>query len=491
MGKRKAFNILILFTLLMLPMHHGAAAVKWDKWEQAINIPYDKVWTIQFNTPMNKETITTDNIYVINNKTLEKHPIQLQLAENQKSVKIIPEKDYEVDEQYTLFVKQDVQSAYGEAMVQSIQMPFIASRYFQLANLQDEEGQYQLLDSYDDFCVAVHAAKDDGSQVILKNGEVHWMPEGLVRSKGFTIIYDDPWFEEGRTYVNGETEMEYIASEGDAIKVRVADYIGYVEPEKVSLVPEPLNEGRSYYVNKNGHLYHYIFRNGIYIPYVYGPAPLWLEEGQKVYSWNGVTFNGEPHFDLYNQLDLKTKTHYTAEQLDNYIKSKKPDSPLIGLGKTFIEAQEKYGVNALYLMAHAIHESGWGLSKIAREKNNLYGINATDDNPYGNADEYPTKRDSIMYAAKFVSEKYLSPGNFRYNGRYLGNKASGMNVKYASDPYWGQKIAGLMYRADSFLGGNDRRLLASNNAFKTLLAQNEIVLLSATTKDESDQMCPQ
>jgi hypothetical protein len=37
-----------------------------------------------------------------------------------------------------------------------------------------------------------------------------------------------------------------------------------------------------------------------------------------------------------------------------------------------------------------------------------------------------------------------------------GNKAAGMNLRYASDPYWGQKTAGHMYRIDQYLGGNER-----------------------------------
>ena len=45
--------------------------------------------------------------------------------------------------------------------------------------------------------------------------------------------------------------------------------------------------------------------------------------------------------------------------------------------------------------------------------------------------------------------------DWRYNGLALGNKMIGINVRYASDPYWGAKIAGQMYRLDHALGGND------------------------------------
>ena len=38
----------------------------------------------------------------------------------------------------------------------------------------------------------------------------------------------------------------------------------------------------------------------------------------------------------------------------------------------------------------------------------------------------------------------------RYYGSHLGNKNSGVNVKYASDPYWGEKIASYYYSIDNY-----------------------------------------
>ena len=46
----------------------------------------------------------------------------------------------------------------------------------------------------------------------------------------------------------------------------------------------------------------------------------------------------------------------------------------------------------------------------------------------------------------------------RFFGSHLGNKGSGFNVKYASDPYWGLKIAALAYQVDKYVSGNDGSL---------------------------------
>ncbi|NOM71505.1 mannosyl-glycoprotein endo-beta-N-acetylglucosamidase, partial [Klebsiella pneumoniae] len=53
-------------------------------------------------------------------------------------------------------------------------------------------------------------------------------------------------------------------------------------------------------------------------------------------------------------------------------------------------------------------------------------------------------------ATKWIKENYIDRGR-----TFLGNKASGMNVEYASDPYWGEKIASVMMKINEKLGGKD------------------------------------
>lgn len=55
------------------------------------------------------------------------------------------------------------------------------------------------------------------------------------------------------------------------------------------------------------------------------------------------------------------------------------------------------------------------------------------------------------------SESYCDPKDYigRYYGSHLGDKESGINVKYASDPYWGEKIASLCWEVQNGLGINE------------------------------------
>ncbi|HHY74228.1 MAG TPA: S-layer protein [Bacillus bacterium] len=269
-------------------------------------------------------------------------------------------------------------------------------------------------------------------------------------------VYDEAGMKRVRTYVNVGTEMKFLELIGNRVEVEVAGVKGYVNKDDVNIVPEDEVENRSYYKVVDGHLRHYVVQNGRYESYIFGPAPRFLKEGEMDYSFDGKNFTKGTYDQYFNNLPLLSETSYSATELDRFIASQSPNSPLIGLGAVFKEAERETGVNALYLLAHAIHESSWGTSKIATEKYNLYGIRAIDADAYNSAMEFASFEDCILYAAKYVRDNYLTPGERSfYNGSFLGHKGAGVTLFYASDPYWGQKIAGYMYRADLYLGKAD------------------------------------
>ncbi|MED2199631.1 glucosaminidase domain-containing protein, partial [Bacillus thuringiensis] len=150
----------------------------------------------------------------------------------------------------------------------------------------------------------------------------------------------------------------------------------------------------------------------------------------------------------YEDLNLTVASKITAQEIDSFIAKYHSDSPLVGHGQDFINAQNQYGVNAQYLAAHAILESGYGKSEIAYRKHNLFGLRAYDKDPFKYAKYLPTYGDSIAYNANYVRERYLEEDGMHYNGPTL----AGMNVKYASDKGWAGKIANIMERIKPFRG---------------------------------------
>jgi beta-N-acetylglucosaminidase len=125
----------------------------------------------------------------------------------------------------------------------------------------------------------------------------------------------------------------------------------------------------------------------------------------------------------------------TAASLNQFLAG----SALAGLGASFMQAETTYHVSARYFVAHAILESGWGTSAIAQYKFNLFGFGADDANPYGDAMTFTSFNACIQYVAQFIEVNYLTPTGPFFHGPTL----RGMNVDYASDPNWAEKIASI------------------------------------------------
>ncbi|REJ08793.1 S-layer homology domain-containing protein [Halobacillus trueperi] len=323
-----------------------------------------------------------------------------------------------------------------------------------LTELEDPviEGEYE---TYEE---AVENA--EGNQVVLSGTKIVWISDGTAVSNAVATLYTSEAFSAHATYIEPGMEVELLDVNQGSLEVKVADTEGYVKKEHFNLIPKHLIKNEGYYYSENGNLHHRIYFpiTDTFKSYMYGPAPSFIEAGSKYYSDNGNSFYDEngnhvgEAYQYFNRMPLYTETNYTAEQLNEYLEYGRPDNLLIGTGESFKKAEELYGTNALYLMAHAIHESTWGTSKIAVTKNNLFGIEAYDTDPMGSAKSYESYETGILEAAKdFIVPGYFNQENWKANGAHLGNKSSGMNVRWASDPYWGQKIAGFMYRADAYL----------------------------------------
>lgn len=164
----------------------------------------------------------------------------------------------------------------------------------------------------------------------------------------------------------------------------------------------------------------------------------------------------------YILMDLRTKSSVTANQINQYLvgygKATAENSILYNTGQLFIDAANKYGLNALYLAAHAIHESNFGKSQISLAKNNLFGFGAYDLTPFVGAVKFDSVKSNIDYIAQEMKATYLNPNNWKHQGTYLGytikdsngarngHLSKGMNFYYASDSNWGNAIANHMER---------------------------------------------
>ena len=255
------------------------------------------------------------------------------------------------------------------------------------------------------------------------------------------VSKDTVLFRDNRSTANGR------------IPVQVAGLTGYVNASQVTAI----NSNDTFipdYVSDGKYVYH---RYSPYTKVMVAYHNANMQVGKSYYSADGINFGTFKLDHPFQFSNLKSRTNYTAADINRlYSIMGVSDSKLAGKGATFKAAEQRYGVNALYLVAHSALESAWGRSKIAKDKNNFFGISAYDDSPYTSATKFDNVDSGILGAARWINSRYLHNSGYPANGAYLGNKAGGMNVNYATAPYWGESIASIMFSANEKLGRKDR-----------------------------------
>ena len=290
-----------------------------------------------------------------------------------------------------------------------------------------------------------------------------------INRKDYSFLSNGKWISDTAAYykvkpitanvysASGE-KLSYISQgsivsiDGDEAKdgrlpVKISGLSGYMNKSDLVAVSSD-SEFIPHYATDGNYLYHEL---SPYTSIRVAPHSSSMAIGKKYYSADGINFENFTAENPFLFRDLRKPTNYTAEELDKvYSVMNIKGSRLAGKGAIFKEAEERYQVNALYLIAHSALESAWGRSQIAKDKNNFFGIAAYDTTPYDSAKSFDNVDKGILGAAKWIRQNYID------NGRtYLGNKSSGMNVLYASDPYWGEKIASIMMTINSKLGEKD------------------------------------
>ncbi|WP_449355108.1 peptidoglycan-binding protein [Virgibacillus natechei] len=174
----------------------------------------------------------------------------------------------------------------------------------------------------------------------------------------------------------------------------------------------------------------------------------------------------EDEVQRFQFLDLSKPSNVTSNILNNYLENR---GTLSGQGQAFIDASNLYGVSDIYLISHAILETGNGGSRLAQgiEYNgetvfNMYGVGAYD----GCAVECGVERayeqgwftpyDAIVGGAQFIGNNYIKAGqNTLYEMRWnpAGMAEYGYAThQYATDIGWASKQVSTIYNLYEDLG---------------------------------------
>ena len=191
-----------------------------------------------------------------------------------------------------------------------------------------------------------------------------------------------------------------------------------------------------------------------------------IENGWYKVSKNGKTgwISGNQGYVYRNNeilqfLDLSKPMGIPVTELNAYLQGY---GILSGEGEAFSKASQTTKINELYLISHALLETGNGTSKLATgilvdEVNgqkvepkvvyNMFGIGAYDSNPnkFGSERAYQegwfTPEAAIIGGAKWVAENYIHNPHHQQNTLYemRWNPASPGTHQYATDVAWAIK----------------------------------------------------
>ncbi|BGE81741.1 N-acetylglucosaminidase [Staphylococcus petrasii] len=157
--------------------------------------------------------------------------------------------------------------------------------------------------------------------------------------------------------------------------------------------------------------------------------------------------NNLKYMDLYHTVPM------SKEEVTHILKGK---GILEDQANAFIEAQDKYGVNILYLISHARVETNNGKSELAQgikdgnhQYYNFFGIGAFDEDAihtgksYAKEQQWTSPRKAILGGAKFIQTTYFeNEQRTLYQMRW--NPQNPGQHQYASDIEWPDKIATYM-----------------------------------------------
>lgn len=141
----------------------------------------------------------------------------------------------------------------------------------------------------------------------------------------------------------------------------------------------------------------------------------------------------------YDPNDITRPSNITVEEMRKLLKG----TQLEGVAEGYILSEKIFGINALGLYGLTVNESAYGTSRLAKEKNNISGFRAYDEDPYKNASTFKSKTYCVLTTARLLDENYINEGL---------KSTSSINKKYAKDTKWHKKINNIAYKALSDIG---------------------------------------
>lgn len=252
--------------------------------------------------------------------------------------------------------------------------------------------------------------------------------------------------------------VEVGTGSGSNYQVKVGDTL-YVTSDRLSVMVEPSEQSQKVATLSEGNELKLLAIQGEWykisssstIGYVKSECTTYLDNTTKQNTQSSST-TAKSATQLTSSLSfdmaLNKPSGLTLEQFKKILTDSKDTNKIFeNNAEYFYYIEQQYNINGVFVAAVGIHESAWGTSKIAREKNNLFGYGAYDSNPYNGAYSFSNYSESIDLIARVFVKYYINPkGTSIYGGEkaagtyYNGPTLNGINTKYATDKNWANGV---------------------------------------------------
>lgn len=244
------------------------------------------------------------------------------------------------------------------------------------------------------------------------------------------------------------------ASKYSNYKIKVGDTV-YSTPYTLAIREEDkkdaevlisVNQDSKLKVLKKSNSWYYVRYSSSYFGWVEEDCVTYINPEKITYNESNTKYSkSQLTSGLSKNMNLMKPSGLTLEQFKKILSGNKQDKNKVfeQNAEYFYYIEKQYGINGVFVAAIGIHESGWGTSKIATNKKNLFGYGAYDMSAYSSAYSYNGYAAGIDMIARVLVKYYLNPkGTSIYNGEvatgkfYNGKTLSAVNKCYATDKSW-------------------------------------------------------
>lgn len=469
----------MLILILIFPKSVWAETVVYKDLPARSNIDTSKEWSVNFNLSLDKSTVNSNNIIVLDSKG-SSIPITVLPGKTDNTVLVEPSvSGYVPGNTYSLILQTGVKAKSGLNLKQPIRMKFTTVASY--SNCSNFNGLPQ-----------IQSAEFDSRPLIsgkVQNLNLVANVSSKVQYRVFTYKYLDSKYEEITngyslpTDGNSSYKVNFLktlaSTEMDqGIKYKIIVYVK--NGGTTGTHQDKLTDYDNYYVDyvkcvssiDNRNVTNYSTNNTLKNAIAAQLSGGKTDEGSSDIQWvtansNQIKYYLDPSnfldgYGKYQFMKLNYVDGISADVLNDVLKGK---GMLEGKGALFIQAGKTYDINPVYLLSHALLETGNGQSSLSqgilvssvngqavtpKTTYNFFGINAIDSDALREGSEYAytqgwfTPDAAIIGGAKFVSEDYINNSsgmqNTLYKMRWNYNSLGTTPVhQYATDIGWAYK----------------------------------------------------